>query len=462
MSRPAATGLAARLARDERGVTVVEAMVAALLLVIGALAVLQLIDTTTRNSFRVEESQVVTERLQSELEQIRRLPYSQVALTTAPTSATDLADPRRRVNATRTQFAVRRDGAEIADLVVNPAGGVNPGPEPFQVGDISGKIYRFVVWQNDYRCDESRCPGTQDRKRVVVAVRLDKAAVSSERPYQELQSDFVDPSAQPVPKPLPPGGPSVNAQSLRLTDTTCNHASRQPITSDHGVHNTLGACSNGLKTGDEPGAPDRLFTKQTPLDPCCKANAQPLYDFATEIEPVQNPDLDKGLQILAPDAPGCTYTPPGASAPRNTHRWVTAPMATGFTYVLEGAATLKLWTRTINNVSLPGRICVFLFTRESVVSGGEADVLIRNSQTNEPYFIYDNPTWPPSTSTGGWVEVTLPMQFEAGTRVFPGERLGIAIQVERGGTNPGEALQFMYDHPSFDTRLEVRTSTPLP
>jgi len=60
------------------------------------------------------------------------------------------------------------------------------------------------------------------------------------------------------------------------------------------------------------------------------------------------------------------------------------------------------------------------------------------------------------------VEITLPMQFEAGTRVFPGQRLGIAIQVERGGTNPGEALQFMYDHPSFDTRLEVRTSTPLP
>ena len=461
MTAPA-YGLGRRLARDERGVTVVEAMVAALLLVIGALAVLQLVDTTTRNSYRVEESQVISNRMQSELEQIRRLPYSQVALTTAPASSSDPADPRRRVNATSTQFAVRRDGAEIADLVVNAAGAVNPGPEPFQVGDVSGEIYRFVVWQNDYRCDETRCPGTQDRKRVVVAVRLDDAAVSSERPYQELQSDFIDPTARPVANPLPAAGPAVNAQSLRLSDTPCNQGSRQQITADHEVHNTLGPCSAGLQTGAEPGAPDRIFTGQAPLNPCCPANAQPLYDYATEIEPLQNPGLDKGLQILAPELPGCTYTPAGPSAARNTHRWVTAPMAAGFTYVMEGTATLKLWTRTINDVTLPGRICVFLFTRESLVSGGEADVLIRNSQTNDPYFIYDDPTWPPSSPTGGWVEITLPMQFEAGTRVFPGQRLGVAIQVEGGGTNPGEALQFMYDHPSFDTRLEVRTSTPLP
>lgn len=462
MTRPLRTGLPARLARDERGVTVVEAMVAALLLVIGALAVLQLIDTTTRNSYRVEESQVVANRLQSELEEIRGLPYGEVALTTAPATTSDPGDPRGRVNATSTQFALRRDGAEIADLVVDAAGAVTPGPEPFQVGDVSGKIYRFVVWQNDYRCEESLCPGTQDRKRIVVAVRLDEAAVSSERPYQELQSDFIDPSARPVANPLPPGGPPVNAQSLRLSDTTCDQASRQAITADHAVHNTLGACSAGLMTGAVPGAPDRLFTPQTPLDPCCAADAQPLYDFATEIEPVQNPGQDKGLQILAPDAEGCTYSPAGASAPRNTHRWVTAPMASGFTYVMEGTATLKLWTRTINDVSLPGKICIFLFTRETAVGGEEADVLIRDSQTNNTYFTYTDSTWPPSTLQGGWVELTIPMQFEAGTRVFPGQRLGIAIQVERGGTNPGEALQFMYDHASFDTRLEVQTSTPLP
>ena len=31
-------------------------------------------------------------------------------------------------------------------------GVVNPGPEPFTSGDVSGNIYRFIVWQDDPTC----------------------------------------------------------------------------------------------------------------------------------------------------------------------------------------------------------------------------------------------------------------------------------------------------------------------
>ena len=46
--------------------------------------------------------------------------------------------------------------------------------------------------------------------------------------------------------------------------------------------------------------------------------------------------------------------------------------------------------------------------------------------------------------------------------LLPGERLGLAISVEKGGTNPGDGLEFMYDHPSFDSRLQIKTSSVLP
>jgi Tfp pilus assembly protein PilV len=44
-----------RLRSDERGFTVVEGAVAALILVIGALAALQAFDSGTRNTFRAEQ-----------------------------------------------------------------------------------------------------------------------------------------------------------------------------------------------------------------------------------------------------------------------------------------------------------------------------------------------------------------------------------------------------------------------
>jgi len=54
-----------------------------------------------------------------------------------------------------------------------------------------------VVWRNDEKCGTS-CPGEQDFKQVVVAVKLDKRSNEpGERGYVEVQSDFVDPTLGP-------------------------------------------------------------------------------------------------------------------------------------------------------------------------------------------------------------------------------------------------------------------------
>jgi hypothetical protein len=54
------------------------------------------------------------------------------------------------------------------------------------------------------------------------------------------------------------------------------------------------------------------------------------------------------------------------------------------------------------------------------------------------------------------------MAFSEAPYTIPeGDRLGVAISVERLNTASVEALSFMYDHPKYPTRLEVDTSTPI-
>ncbi len=80
-------------------------------------------------------------------------------------------------------------------------GSVNPGPTSFTSGDVSGKIYRYVVWRDDPNCEMlpnstiDACPGPHDYKQAVVIVKLDDAAISHTRPYTEVQSNFSDPDA---------------------------------------------------------------------------------------------------------------------------------------------------------------------------------------------------------------------------------------------------------------------------
>ena len=362
----------------------------------------------------------------------------------------------------RAPLVVEGDPLEVGGQVTNAA--IDPGPEPFQSGDVSGNVYRFVVWQNDRSCGAPACPGTQDLKRVAVVVALDDVAVVTSSRYREIQSDFVDPDVGRNVEPTPAPGGEVVAQQLWLSDTTCDSASRQSPTADHPLHNTLGDCGDGAQTGTVPGAPDLLVLEALPLDPNYPDDAQPLYDFASDVEPLKNPGADKGIQMREGDAAGCEYTPEGTDAHERLHRWVTEPMDPGFTFVMEGAATLDLWTRTLGESLQSGELCVFLFVREQDANGNVVDTLIGDADSPpNPFFSYSDSDWP----SAGWAAATIPMRLappagETVVAVRPGQRLGIAIGVERDGTGPEDALQFLYEHPDFDSSLEVETSTPIP
>lgn len=443
-----------RFGAGEDGLTVVEVVVAGMILIVGALGVLGMVDVSTHNTFRAEQSQVLNNVLQREMEEIRELPYDDVALTTLPANEAGANNPNSRVAGTA--FYAKRNGTELKTMI--SGGVIPPGPESFEVDDVRGTIYRYVVWDN---CREGLCTEDDYLKQAIVVAKLDSTASGgANRRYQEIQAQVVDPDAVPDENPGPsPGGAPVAPWPLWLTDTTCIKTSRLEIEGDHVAHNTRGACANGLQTGNVPGAADLLWPEAPPL-----TTETPVYDYATDIEPEVSPDHDKGLQVMKGSdcgaMPAMTIASSGdadAELFKRLHKWVTPEVPAATTdLALTGKGKFSLWTQSIEGAVYFGRICIWVFVRE----GGEDTALVRPLESL-PYTAYSESTWPSS----GWTEITVPLDLQApgggGGEIAlpPGSRIGLALSVDN---DSGSGLQVLYDEPSFDSRLVLETTGSLP
>ncbi len=433
----------------------VEIVVAGMILVVGSLGVLGMVDTATRNTFRAEQSQTLNNVLQREMEKIRELPYDDVALATLPVQESGENNPNSRVSGTA--FYTNRAGGGLKPMV--SGGAVTAGPEPFQVEDVKGSIYRYVVWD---ACPGSSCTDGDFLKRVIVVVKLGSTpAGGSDRRYQEIQSQIVDPEAEPTENPGPtPGGSTVTSWILWLTDTTCDRTEVQtPLeraeVGDHLSHNTRGTCASTAKNGNEPGAPDLLWPEAPPL-----SDESPVYDYATDVEPKTAPDFDKGLQVMRGSDCGAMPATTVASGPdadatlfQQLHKWVTPPIGTT-DLSLTGKGILSLWTQSIEHGVYPAQICIWLFLRV-----GQTDTALTQVLGGLPYATYSAATWPST----GWTEITLSLNFKSGTGSevpLPlGSRLGLALSVDDGS---GSGVQVLYDEPSFDSRISFATTGTLP
>ncbi|HEY8083223.1 MAG TPA: hypothetical protein VIE64_06665 [Solirubrobacterales bacterium] len=464
-----------RLSEREAGFTIVEVLVASVLLVIGAFTTFALLSAANRNTDRAKQTQVALNMAQQELEALRSLTNEELALTATPPHSGDPLDPDYRVSSSGTFAVVREPRSSYRKLVVNEGpiegeseetvkGGVVVPSESFESGDVSGTVHRYVLWRNDDPCGSS-CPTSQDFKQIVVAIKLDTPGnQAGERGYVEAQSDFVDPTDSSENDPAPDSeGNLVTAQQFFLTDTPCGEGGeteRAEIASDHLLHNTLGTCASGLQTGTTVGAPDALLLGGPP-DPAPEDPTSPvLHDYSDDTYLEPTPDTDKGVQIRKDDTSGCHYTPAGATNPESqVHRWVTDPMEADFK--MTEKATLEFYTRTLNDELYTGTVCVYLFKRSEAGSPPEAtDTQLTNKVGSTGYWTYTpekNEYWPRFE----WKKVRLTMTFNGAPYTIPkDDRLGVALSVERSNT-PADAIPIMYDHPNYPTRIEVDTSTPI-
>jgi hypothetical protein len=294
----------------------------------------------------------------------------------------------------------------------------------------------------------------------VIAVRLDKASnQAAEQGYVEIQSTFVDPKDNPSNDPLPGSNGVTTAQQFFLSDTPCSSSGstlRQEITSNHVLHNTLGTCASGPKTGSTPGAPDTLVLGSPP-DPAPDDPSSPLrYDYSTDYPLQVSAAAAKGIQLRRDQTSGCYYKPTGISVPQwQVHRWVTDPLPTSLK--MSERVTLVLATRTIGETAYNASLCVYLFDRSEVGSPPiAADVLLLAKGGTNGYW-----QWSP---TGGqwpleWYELQLPMLFNGPVTIPAGDRLGLAISLN--GNSGADAISVLYDHPDFRARIEVETPTPI-
>jgi uncharacterized membrane protein YgcG len=477
--------------RREEGFTIIEVLVAALVLALASAALFGTLAAATRNGARAKSTQVALDRAQQEMEKLHSLSYEELALTVPPQHFNSPLNPNNRV--INNNFALQREPqGELAPMVVDSENGVVvPGPIKFEDGEVKGHLYRYIVWRNDKSCPESEtgedlCPGFKDYKQLVVAITLDSTGSEPrERNYVEVQSAALDPNAvAAAPKKGEGGGgggggtggggggtggsggtggtgTAVTAQQFFLTDTPCSASGttlREEITGDHLLHNTLGTCASGPQTGTTLGAPDALILGAPPdPDPEDETNPQ-LYDYSNDgyLEPT--PDTDKGVQIRRDDTSGCHYTPTGTVNPESqVHRWVTDPFAADFK--MNGKVTLEFYTRTLNDALYHGTLCVYLFDRHPIAAGEAKveDTQLADKATGHLYWEYfpqGNGFWP----RNAWTKVRLTMEFAPKT-ILKEDRLGVALSVDPGNTD-AEAIPIMYDHPNYPTRIEVDTTTP--
>ncbi len=196
------------LAGGEQGFTLIEVLVAAFILTLGALAIFMAFAMAVHNVQRSRDTQIASSVAQREMEKIRSLPYERVAMSAIPATSAETISPANRVSGT--EYALNKAGTEKAPLAIATAGicstekpCVNStpastcvgasSPETFTNGTATGSVYCYVTTLKDEACEKAT-GASCTYKRVVVAVWLAKPNDQAQRrPYYELQSNFINP-----------------------------------------------------------------------------------------------------------------------------------------------------------------------------------------------------------------------------------------------------------------------------
>src|SRR5215218_3281190 len=108
-------------AGDEQGLTLVEVLIAALVLAMAAMATFALLASATKNAQRARQTQVSLDLAQEELERLRSVPYDDLAISSPPTPSTSKQSPNFRLQGST--FALKRSPlGEYAPLVESEVG----------------------------------------------------------------------------------------------------------------------------------------------------------------------------------------------------------------------------------------------------------------------------------------------------------------------------------------------------
>ncbi len=197
--------------RDQQGFTLIEMLVAMFVLAIGIVATLNVFTSSKAISVVAHRYEVGVHQAQREMERLRSLPYAELGLTSQPAVADRLTASASTVGYFNgTTFTVKSvAGAQpaVTEQLILPATNatstVDPTPTNFTLAGagVSGKVYRYVTWRpEDCGVDSvgaQLCPGNQDTKRILVAVKLNvNGNISPSNPIW-VSSVVIDATSEP-------------------------------------------------------------------------------------------------------------------------------------------------------------------------------------------------------------------------------------------------------------------------
>jgi prepilin-type N-terminal cleavage/methylation domain-containing protein len=476
-----------KIIRREQGFTIIELLVAVLIVLIGIIATLGVFSASKRTTLVAQRHEIAVHVAQKEMEAMRTLKYSELGLnvtsSAGPQYSSDPKSPNNRIRASDGYFMVdpsgssstcceemvTRSNSDATGGVVDPGGTQSSPGEPFSVGSgssaVSGKIYRYVTWR-DENCAVGICNGTHNTKRLIVAVTLNPTGsppVGPLKPVWEM-SIASDPNEGPTnstnPPPPAPPPPATSAQNFYLYDKVCDPSdTNNGYSAPSGSHATYDSASDGALC--ENATASRRPNLMGPAAPTYSNPPIPPYKYSNDVGPASGYPAGLAMLKTGTGCPSSSYPTADASdATKANNKWSKHAWSTRkFTqpFQLSGSVFLSVWTTSVGSTSGAGRFCATLIDRKN---GGAPQDIVLGSMSRE----YS--PWPTTKVDPG---------RDCGTSDFPcGRQLSFSMTLTPAAVRADSRLVlvlttlstsekdivWLFDDPRYRSLLEIETSTP--
>ena len=179
--------------RAEGGFSLIEVLVAALVLTVGILGLVGAFDSARKLTLLSERRTAMAHIGQLELERLQSYPYSQLAMSSAPAHSSEKSSPDYYVTeGAEPTYQYGASAGETESLLIAAKGCAStaemgcgwaaPAPSgrscatyvgacEWTDGPVSGRLYDFVTWHTDKNCG-AKCPAKEDYKRITVVATV--------------------------------------------------------------------------------------------------------------------------------------------------------------------------------------------------------------------------------------------------------------------------------------------------
>ncbi len=155
--------------KSEEGFSLIELVVAMALSAVALVAIIGSFDSSRTLISRAERIETATHIGEQELERMMGKTYANVATSSLPVHDSDAFDPRKFVTVGGSGYQWDHSVPSRVETFVPALAGAPPPSSAWADGAtrLSGDVWRFVTW-----VDDPNISGTQDAKRITVAVSV--------------------------------------------------------------------------------------------------------------------------------------------------------------------------------------------------------------------------------------------------------------------------------------------------